>query len=292
MELLLKPEVDDGPDLVAISRLLLRYRWLVVCATLLGGGIAGFLAFTAKPYFQAEVLVTDVREHGLGDLGSLASQLGGLASLAGVSFGQGNGTPGQQSAAMLESHYLAEEFITRYDLIPVLLEKSSKPRTLWLAVKYFTTGVITIRKDQRKGITTVGIQWTDPAVAARWANEYVALANEILRKRALDEATRNIAYLNQQLARTDSVDLRRAMYNLIENETKSLMVANGRVDYAFEVVDPAVAPELKAGPHRLLNTLLGLIGGFALGAALAFVAARLRGLRREIRAGTHVGAIV
>ncbi len=255
---------------------------LVTTVTLLAGIATGIIAFTTKPYFQAEVLVTDVQQHGLGNLGSLANQLGGLASLAGVNFSPNGGT-GQQSAAVLESHHLAEEFIKRNALMPVLLEKSSKPPTLWLAVKKFTDGVLTIRKDQRKGVTTVVVVWTDPVIAAEWANAYVALANELIRKRALDEATRNIEYLNGQLAKTDSVDLRKAMYNLIENETKTLMVANGRQDYAFEVVDPAVPPELKLGPHRLLNTLIGLMVGFAFAAALAFVFDRLGLFRSESR---------
>jgi hypothetical protein len=59
------------------------------------------------------------------------------------------------------------------------------------------------------------------------------------------------------------------MYSLIENETKNLMVANGRIEYAFAIVDQAVPPEIKAGPHRLINTLVGLIVGFGAGAVMA-----------------------
>ncbi len=49
------------------------------------------------------------------------------------------------------------------------------------------------------------------------------------------------------------------------------MVANGRPDYSFEVIDPAVPPEIKAGPHRLLICLVGAVLGFAAGGMLAFV---------------------
>jgi uncharacterized protein involved in exopolysaccharide biosynthesis len=127
------------------------------------------------------------------------------------------------------------------------------------------------------------MQWTDPAVAAKWANAYVALTNELIRARALEESNRNIAYLNAQLAKTDSFDLRKVMYTLIENETKTLMVANGRTEYAYEVVDPAIAPELKLGPHRLLNTLLGIMLGFGLGVAAAFVLNRIHQIREGVR---------
>jgi hypothetical protein len=97
-------------------------------------------------------------------------------------------------------------------------------------------------------LTVVAIDWTDPATAAQWANGFVALANELLRTRALVESKRNIAYLNDQISKTDVVELRRVLYGLIESETKTLMLANGRPEYAFRVVDPAVPPELKTRP--------------------------------------------
>lgn len=271
------PDSDDDFNLGALSKLVSRYRWLVGAFTVIAGVFAGVQAFTTPSYFRAEAVVTDVRDHGMGNLGSLANQLGGLASIAGVSLGAGGGsTPGQEFAAVLESHHVAEEFIRRNGLIPVLLKHSSRPPTVWLAVKELNERVLSIRKDQRKGITTVGMQWTDPKVAAQWANAYVALANELIRARALEESSRNIAYLNAQLAKYDSVDLRKVMYSLIENETKQLMVANGRTEYAFQVVDPAVPPEIKAGPHRLLNTLIGILVGAFLGVVLAYIVDLIR----------------
>ncbi|MBV9726538.1 MAG: hypothetical protein JO299_15365, partial [Gammaproteobacteria bacterium] len=150
--------------------------------------------------------------------------------------------------------------------------------------------ILNIRKDIRRGTTTVSVEWTDPAVAARWANGYVALANEVVRNRALDESTRNIAYLTNQLARTTDVELRKGMYNLIESETKNLMVANGRTEYAFEVVDPAVTPERKVWPHRILMTAMGLMAGLGFASVLAFVIDRVRRHRRPVALPTPVGA--
>jgi len=286
----MKPDDDEDFSLAAFTQSLRRRKWLVGCVTVFCGTVAGLLAFTTKPYFRADVVVTEVREHGAGSLGALASQLGGLASIAGVNLGAGNsGTPAQESAAVMESHYLAEEFIKRNGLIPVLLKKSSKPPTLWLAAKELIENVLTIHKDPRKGTTTVGMQWTDPELAAKWANAYVALTNELLRTRALEESNRNIVYLNQELAKTDSVDLRRVMYSLIESETKNLMIANGRVEYAFTVVDPAVPPELKLGPHRLLNTLVGIMLGFALGVAIAWALNRAAAMRDTVHKVNALG---
>jgi uncharacterized protein involved in exopolysaccharide biosynthesis len=271
---------EDEFDLAALVRLLWRYRGLMAIVSVLGALAAGILAFTTKPVFRAETVITEARDRGMGGMGALASQLGGLASLAGVNLTPGNLGANQASAAILDSHHLAEEFIQRNGLLPELLRASNKPPSLWLATEQFKKGVLTIRKDLRKGVTTVAVEWTDPVAAARWANAYVALANEFIRNRALEDSTRNIAYLNDQIAKTNVVEMRKVMYNLIENETKTLMIANSRAEYAFEVVDPAVAPELKVGPHRLVMTLVGFTLGFTLAAVIAFVLDRVRRHRR------------
>jgi len=267
---------DDELDLRNLLALMGRHKLLIGVICLLCGALAAGFAFTAAPIFRAQTLVVAVREKGLNGTG-VASQLGALTSLVGVNFGAGGDT--QAADAVLDSHRLVEEFIRRNDLLPVLSGKAKKPLTMWLGVKQFKEGSLTIRKDTRRGSTIVAVDWTDPAVAAQWANGLVRLANELIRSRAIEQATRDIAYLNHQLDQTNAVELRQALYEIIKNETKTLMLANGREDYAFEVVDPAVAPERKVGPHRALLTLVGLAVGWLLGTALAYVRERVRAKR-------------
>jgi uncharacterized protein involved in exopolysaccharide biosynthesis len=141
---------------------------------------------------------------------------------------------------------------------------------MWLAVKEFKEGELSIRDDKRTGLLTIDVDWEDPAVAAKWANGFVALANERLRARAIDEATRNIAFLNAQIPQTSVVEVQRAIYNLIESETKTLMLANVRMEFAFTVIDPAVPPERKYRPKRSVYVLFGLFLGFAIGVLAAY----------------------
>jgi uncharacterized protein involved in exopolysaccharide biosynthesis len=265
---------DDEIDLTTLGRLIWGNKLLIGIVTVVGGIVAAAIAFTTTPVFRAETLIVQVHDKDLGN-GGIANQLGAITSLVGVNLGQGGGN-GQMSDAVLESRRLIEEFITRNNLLPLLSPKAKKPPTLWLAVRDFKLGVLTIRKDVRKGVTSVAVVWTDPVIAARWANGLVALTNELIRNRAIDDATRNIAYLNRELEKTSAVELRAALYDIIKNETKTLMLANGRDEYAFETVDPAVPPERKVGPHRAVMTLVGLaLGGF-LGTAIAFIRDRIR----------------
>jgi capsular polysaccharide biosynthesis protein len=265
---------DEELDLGNLIRLIWRNKLLIGLIAILCGGIEAAIAFTTPPIFRATAVVVPVHEKDLSS-GGIANQIGALTSLVGVNLGQ-TGSEGPASDAVLDSRWLVEEFVKRNNLLPVLGVGSKKPLTLWLGVKKFKEGLLTIRKDTRRGTTTVAVDWYDAAVAARWANGLIALTNELIRTRAIDVATRNIAYLNRELEQTTAVELRQALYDIIKNETKTLMLANGRDDYAFEIVDPAVPSEWKERPHRALLTLVGLSIGAFLGTVVAFIRERVR----------------
>jgi LPS O-antigen subunit length determinant protein (WzzB/FepE family) len=247
-------------DIVALWNLLWSNRWLIVVCGLAGAGIATVLALTATPLYRAEVTITEVRDPGMGAINSMSRQFGGLAALAGINL-SGAAGEGSDSRAILNSRRLAEEFVSRPSVLKQL-QPAGPPQSLWFIVKKFRDSNLSISEDPRKGTITIAVVSEKPESAARWANDYVALANEIIRARALADANRNIAYLNDQIAKTSSVEIQRVMYNLIENETKSAMLANARKEYAFVVVDPAVTPELRFSPKRTLMVILGgLLGG-------------------------------
>ena len=263
-------EHGDEIGLIGLCRVVWGYKYLVLLTSGLCGLVAVLFAFTLEPVYRAEVVVTEVRDEGMSAAASLADQFGGLASLAGVNLASFGGVD-RQAKAVLMSRQIVEEFIRRSDLLPQLLPEPDKRLTLWRGVQQFRNDVLKIREDKRHGIITVAIEWTDPVVAARWANGFVSLANEVIRTRALDDASRNIEYLTKQIARTNVVEVQRVMYNLIESETKTLMLANARVEYAFTVVDPAVPPEIRISPRRTVMVIVGTLLGLFVGLGLVFI---------------------
>lgn len=265
---------DDELDLIAFLRVLWELKHVIVITTVLFGLGSIYIALTATSIYRADVVVAKANVAGMTGAASLAGQLGGLV---GVNLKQGG--PGTEAQAILESRRLAEEFIKRSDILKELSPDDGDPQTLWSAVRQFRELVLAIREDATTGITTVSINWTDPAIAARWANEFVALANDIIRDRAREESERNIEYLKQQVERTNVVALQGVMYNLIEAETKTVMLANARAEYAFMVVDPAVAPEMRTRPKRKLIVLSGGALGFFFGVLAAFAVNLFRQVR-------------
>ena len=273
---------DDDLDLAAFWKFIWGAKRLILTTTVLCTAIAVYLALTATLIYRAEIVITSVRSGGMGGAGSMGNQLGGLAgiaSLAGVNLDSGSAGD-REAKAILQSRSLVEEFIKRRDLLGELLRDEKKP-TLWLGVKAFKEGVLTIKDDKRAGLTTIDIDWRDASLAAQWANGFVALANERIRARAIDEETRNIAFVTKQISQTNVVEVQHALYSLIENETKTLMLANARVDYAFTVIDPAVPPERKFGPHRSLIVLGGILVGLTMGCMIAYARSALTRLKKS-----------
>jgi uncharacterized protein involved in exopolysaccharide biosynthesis len=268
-------------DFVALFWLVWDHKFLVGAISLVTGLIAAYLALTATPIFRAQVVVTIVHDNSLGAGGGLMNQLGGLANIAGVNLN--NNGDDTERQAVLESRELVAEFVKRYHLEPLMNANKTVTNPLWFATARFQKSVIDLHDDKVKGTTTITVDWTDPEVAARWANDFVALANDILREHAIENASRNVAYLNKQLAQTSVVELQRVMYSLIESETKTLMLANGRVEYAFRIVDPAAAPQVRSSPRRTLIVASGVFIGGLLGSLFVWIRQGLRGRRATVQ---------
>lgn len=265
------PNDDDTIDVIALVRLLWTHKVLIGIVAGVFGAVAVVMALNATPIYRAEAVVTPVAESGLGGAGSsLAGRIGGLASLAGIDLGGGGGPAIQEAMAVLESRHLVEEFLRQNGLVDVVLPPGGATSGLWFAVQKFRDTVVSISTDDIARTTTVTVEWKDPAVAAQWANGLVVLANELMRTRALSSSKRNIEYLEKQIAATNVVEMQRVMYDLIENETKTLMFASARVDYALRVVDPAVTPESRVRPKRKLMVLTGVALGLVLGSLFVF----------------------
>lgn len=252
--------------LLGLWRIVWRQKVLIGIISTAFIAVAVALALLATPIYRATVVVTEAASPGQAGSSGLG-QLSGLASLVGVAFAPGASS--QDARVILESRHLVKQFVERNHLIPVLYPDAEQPPGLWFAVDKFQRKVLSIRDDSRTGAKVIAIDWTDPQVAARWANEFVALANELIRARALDVSSRNIAYLRKEIERTSVVEMQQVMYNLIENEMKTVMLANGRLEYAFTVIDPAVAPAVRFSPKRTLMVLFGALLGLCVGASAA-----------------------
>jgi uncharacterized protein involved in exopolysaccharide biosynthesis len=275
-----------------------KRRWLV------GGIVLAFLvagvlyAYLSKPVYQVEATLAPTSADGAtSGLGAVAGQFGSLAALAGFPGLTGSNT--QEAVAVLESRAFTAEFIKQHDLLPVLFADDWDSRsakwtladdeipTIVDGVNMFDGSIRSVSIDIDTGLVSLFIEWTDPVIAAAWANGLVAKLNQVLREREMQEASRSLEYLHKQIAKSDVVEIRAALYKLVEEQEKRRMLASVHEQYAFRVLDPAMAPELDdpIRPRRMVILLMAGILGSLFGAGAALLAELSSGGAR-LRAGT------
>jgi len=259
--------------LLELLQLPLQYKRLIFGSALTAALLAGGISMLLPNVYRAEVLLVPAQSENSknGNLGSMLGGLGGLASMAGVSLGGGGSA--DESLAVLQSREFLWKFVQEKHLLSVLFERSRMDewfdvevaqRGQWDVYRLFiSSGKLSVTRDKDTGIVTMALDWKDPALAARWANELVASLNQYLAEQAIGRSERNLHYLNEELMRTPVEEMRKTIFDLIASEQKNAMVANTQKDFAFKVLDPAVTPDRKAKPKRLLIVILAaFIGGF------------------------------
>jgi uncharacterized protein involved in exopolysaccharide biosynthesis len=242
--------------------ILWKGRVLIFATVLLAAVGSVTYSLMATPWYRAEVLLSPVEER---TSGVLASQLGGLVALAGGAISRTSST---DAIAILGSEGLARAFIEDLNLLPVLFAdqwnnevgrwKSDSKEDwpdLWDAVRFFDTSIRRVRLDRTTGLVHLSVQWTDPELAAEWANVLVKMTNQKMRERALSEATTNIAYLERELANTSIVTLQQSIGRVLESELQKMLIARGNEEFSFRVLDRAEAPKFPVKPKRRIIVL-------------------------------------
>lgn len=294
--------VEQDVDMKDIFKALWKGKWIIVTVTFLFAVSSVFYAINLPNVYKADALLSPAESSSSGGLSKMAGQLGGLAALAGVNIGGGDSSQTQLAVQVIKSRQFIESFITKHDLlVPLMAVKDwnlkddrlvidediyDEGRSLWLrepdglrgsepslqeAYDVFRKEVMTISEDKDSGFYTISVKHFSPYVAKNWVNWLVHDINKVMRERTIAETSQNLKYLNDQLQKTAVADMQSTFYKLIEEQTKSLMLAEVQEEFVFKVIDPAVVPELKDGPKRALICVLGTLFGAFLSASISLV---------------------
>lgn len=267
-------------------------RWKLVLACVVGSAaLALGISLMITPTYRSTVLIApSVRDSaGAGGLSGIIGQIGSLSGLVGE-LGLGvTATRKDVWIGTLKSRELARLLIERDGMTTELFHSRWDPDTQsWKpgffnsaaptsddAVQLLLEKVLNIVEDKRTGLVTVSVDWRNADLAARWANDLVALANAEIRAGLIDENQRSIAFLEKDLSKTAVIERRQIIYRLIESRINESMLINARTDYAFTVIDPATpsAKNRYVRPNRLRYIVTGTLVGML--AAAMFVLASI-----------------
>lgn len=295
---------DNDLSVVDMVRVLVEYKWLSMLTTVAAVAIAVAYAFTVTPMYRAETILAPVRGAPAG-LSGMISQFGG--SFSGLAGMIGMGGAGSRNSKLtrgealtsLTSNAHIQGFIASENLLPVLFENLWDPEekkwlvedeadipTLSDGYDLFRNKLLKVNEDPITGIVNLSIEWKDPVLAANWANDLVAMLNERLRERTMIESDKTIDFLNQELERTKVVELRQAIFFMIEQQIGDKTSARVQDEYAFKVINPAIAadPDKYVSPDRPLIIGAGVVIGILGGIFVAFIAYAAAHLRKEYAA--------
>jgi uncharacterized protein involved in exopolysaccharide biosynthesis len=307
---------DDEIDLGELFATLWRGKWTIVLFTIVFAAAGVFYALSKPNIYQASVLLAPAQDEG-GARG-LGGQLGGLASLAGISLGGGGTSKTVMAKQVLQSRAFLTDFIDHHNLsVPLMATeawnielqewvinreiynpqtgewlqdengKSQKP-TDWDLVKRFKESHLSISDDKETGMVTLKVKSQSPSMAKDWSEKLVDDINEHMRAKDVQEAEARIAYLEGKLSETNIAGMQQVFYQLIESETRTVMLANAQTEYIFKTVDPAVVPQEKSEPKRALIAIVAAMLGGMLGVFTVFVLAFIRSGKEQNQSGETV----
>ncbi|ANQ15893.1 Wzz/FepE/Etk N-terminal domain-containing protein [Vibrio natriegens] len=294
--------IDDEIDLRELFKAIWKGKWLIISTTFVFAVASVLYSLSLPNIYKANSLLAPAESANGGGLSQMASQFGGLAALAGVKLGGGGASQVDLAVQVMKSRQFVETFITQHSLlVPLMAAKDwdlannklildneiyDQDTRAWLrepkglrgakptsqeAFEVFTRDVMSISKDKDSGLYTVAVKHYSPYVSQQWVNWLIEDINKVMRDRTIAETSQNLAYLNTQLQKTAVADMQSTFYKLIEEQTKSLMLAEVQEEFVFKVVDPAIVPELKDSPKRALICVLGTLLGGMLGVAIVLV---------------------
>ena len=283
---------DDEIDLRELFSVLWAGKILIVAITAVFALVSVGYALSLANQYKASAVVSPAQSGG-SSLGAMAGQLGGLASLAGINIGSGESNETQEAMEIMQSWGFMEAFIQTHDLqVPIyaaigwdkgsnslklnsdlydatlkhwLIEDNesgeNRAPSSWELYEKFRDRVA-VSQDKKSGLINISVEYYSPQIAKQWVDLFIITINDYMRARKLEQVNRNIEYLTAQIDKTAIADMREVFYQLVEEQTKSKMLAEASPEYAFVTVSRAMVPEQKSQPKRALVCILGaLLGG-------------------------------
>jgi len=283
---------DDEIDLRELISAVWKGKWIIVLVTAVFAVASVAYSLTLPNVYRSEALLAPVNQEQGGGMGGLAGQFGGLASLAGINLGSGSIDRTTLALEVMKSREFITKFVQSHDLLVPLMaadgwdqgrnELTIDPKLYdidaaeWVrepqgiygkvptnleAVEAFSER-LDVQQEKSTGLVKVEIEHYSPEVAKQWVDWIVEAINSEMKARDKSEAERSVAYLERQLAQTRVAEMQNVLYQLIEDQAKTIMFAEVRDEYVFKTIDPAVVAEKKASPSRALICILGsFLGG-------------------------------
>ena len=285
--------IDEVIDFRELFKVLWEGKVLIVAVISIFSIAAVIYSLSLPNIYQSKAYLSPVGEQA--GTGQGMQGVGGLASLAGISFGpQVGGSKSIEALEKLNSLSFFSENILPNIFLPDLMaieswDKSSnsidykknifdKETQAWIgeiptaqqSYRAFNEN-LRISKDEFTGFVTIAVKHQSPYVAKEWTELIVNELNDFFRTKDKIEAKAAMNFLNTQIAQTSFTEIKQVIAQLLQERTQQLTLIEVNDFYVFEYIDPPAVMEKKIEPTRSFICIVGAFLGAVLGVFIALI---------------------
>ena len=294
---------DHEIDLIEIFNILWARKILIIFLTLISCVLSVLYALSLPNIYQSSATIAAQEQIGGG--GSTTGVLAGVASMAGVDL-SADADKVQHGMKIMTSYSFIEDFIDKHGLLVPLMAANGWDREknqLIINSKIYNSEsgqwvrkpsptqnpqpslqeahrefleILDVKKDKRTGLIEVSIEFFSPHLAKEWVSLMIEDVNSLMRDKDVMQAQKSIEYLSSEIGNTTYAEVKTALSDLIQSQTRTIMVARSTPEYVFQTLDPAYASEYKLKPKRAILCIIGAIVGFLLSLASALIVNKFR----------------
>ena len=287
---------DDEIDLLELFNVLWQGKWIIISITCFVSIIAVCISLLLPNIYESKALLTPADSSG--SISRSIQSYSGIAGLAGISLPSGGDESNTAKAIQkLRTLSFFENNILPNIFLPDLMahktwDKSWDPSTntlnynesiynkkteTWIrdysypykqipsaqeSFREFTTHYLNLSEDKKTGFITLTIKHKSPYIARQWSELLVNQVNLYYREKDKFESEKAVSFLNKQIAMTNLSEVKEAIAQLLQEETKKLTLIEANELYVFDYIDPPAVMEKKSEPGRAFIVIFSaLLGG-------------------------------
>lgn len=294
-------KIDDS-DIFDSILILWHSKFKIIFITTLFGIFGLTYIFLSPQKFTSSATLSPVDDS---SFSAGAAKYAGLANIAGFNIGAPSSSKTDIAIEVLKSREFFVNFVQKRELEEILFAVKSwdestnelvfnpnlydvkksewvenKKPNIYEGHKIWTEEILGISKDVQTSFVSISIKHQSPSVSfdvLRWLLEDI---DNNLRMRDIENSSKAIEYLEEEVQKNASDDLRKLFFSLIKEQTNKKMMAVTHPEYIFDVIDPPFVPEVKSEPKSLLILISFLTLGSISAILFVFVSNILKTKRR------------
>ncbi len=131
-------------------------------------------------------------------------------------------------------------------------------------------GIVKVNSNVKEGTITITADYRDPDLAAKFVDYFMISLTDHMSSEARRVAQINLKYLEGQLVVTADPFIKQKIYNLIAQQIETSMMTEVKENFAFKVIDPPRAPDMKIKPKRSQMVMISFVIALFMGIFAAF----------------------